>query len=79
MQQLSDILTSIDPYIGSSLWFVLSLLGGGLFFTIYLGLPQFKYFGHALRILRGNFDHPGAKVDTSHFGALFIALSGARA
>ncbi len=76
MQQFSDFLTLIDSYIGSSEWFVYLLLGTGLFFTIYLGFPQFRYFRHAISVTTGKFDKHGDKGDTSHFGALSTALSG---
>ncbi|MFI3287243.1 MAG: sodium:alanine symporter family protein [Rikenellaceae bacterium] len=76
MQQLSDFLTLIDSYIGSSQWFVYLLLGTGLFFTVYLGFPQIRYFRHAMGVTMGKFDKKGEKGDTSHFGALTTALSG---
>ncbi|MDD4108030.1 MAG: amino acid carrier protein [Prolixibacteraceae bacterium] len=52
------------------------LLGTGLFFTIYLKFPQFKYLRHSVRIVRGKFDKHGDEGDTSHFQALTTALSG---
>ena len=76
MQQLSDLLTSIDSAIGGSQWFVFFLLGTGLFFTLYLAFPQFRYFKYALKIVRGKFDREGDEGDTSHFQALTTALSG---
>ncbi len=76
MQRFTDFLTLIDSYIGSSHWFIYLLLGTGLFFTIYLGFPQFRYFSHAIAITRGKYDKKGEKGDTSHFGALSTALSG---
>ncbi|MBI1183519.1 amino acid carrier protein [bacterium] len=76
MQQLNDILATIDSYIGGSQWFVYLLLAVGVFFTIYLGFPQIRFFGHALRIVRGKFDKDGDEGDTSHFQALATALSG---
>lgn len=76
MQQLSDILTLIDSYIGSSQWFVYLLLGTGLFFTIYLRFPQIRYFRHAIRVTSGRYDKDHHQGDTSHFGALATALSG---
>jgi AGCS family alanine or glycine:cation symporter len=51
-------------------------LGTGLFFTIYLGFPQIRFFRQAWRIVLGRFDHPEAKGDTSHFQSLATALSG---
>jgi AGCS family alanine or glycine:cation symporter len=76
MHQLNEILTIIDSYIGSSQWFVYLLLGTGLFFTIYLKFPQFRYLKHSIRIVRGKFDREGDVGDTSHFQALATALSG---
>jgi len=76
MSKLNDILALIDGYIGGSPWFVYLLLGTGLFFTIYLKFPQFRYLKYALRIVRGKFDREGDAGDTSHFQALTTALSG---
>lgn len=76
MHKLNEILTLIDSYIGSSQWFVYFLLGTGLFFTLYLRFPQFRYLKHAVSIVRGKFDREGDVGDTSHFQALATALSG---
>lgn len=76
MQQVNDFLSLIDNYIGGSSWFVYLLLGTGLFFTIYLKFPQFKFLGHAFKVVRGKFDKKGDQGDTSHFQALTTALSG---
>ena len=76
MNKINDILSLIDGYIGGSQWFVFLLLGTGIFFTIYLKFPQFRYLKHSLRIVRGKFDKEGDVGDTSHFQALTTALSG---
>lgn len=77
MNVLNDFLALIDTYIGSSSpWFPYALIGVGIFFTIYLKFPQFRYFKHAINIVRGKYDKPGEKGDTSHFQALTTALSG---
>ncbi|MFI3321707.1 MAG: sodium:alanine symporter family protein [Rikenellaceae bacterium] len=76
MQQVSDFLTLLDSFLGSSTWFVFFLLGTGIFFTIYLKFPQIRFFRHAIDIVRGKFDKKDDKGDTSHFGALTTALSG---
>ncbi len=76
MQKLNDLLLLVDSYIGSNNWFVYFLLGTGLFFTFYLGFPQFRYLKYALKIVRGKFDKEGDEGDTSHFQALTTALSG---
>ena len=74
--QINDFLATIDGYIGGSSWIVFALLGSGIFFTLYLGFPQIRYFGHAIAVVRGKFDKDGAKGDTSHFQSLTTALSG---
>jgi AGCS family alanine or glycine:cation symporter len=76
MNKLNEILSLIDSHIGGSQWFVFLLLGTGVFFTIYLKFPQFRYLKHSLRIVRGKFDREGDQGDTSHFQALTTALSG---
>jgi alanine or glycine:cation symporter, AGCS family len=76
MNDLNHFLSFIDGFIGGSQWFVFLLLGTGLFFTIYLKFPQFRYLKHSMRIVRGQFDRKGDKGDTSHFQALTTALSG---
>ncbi|MBK3519041.1 alanine/glycine:cation symporter family protein [Carboxylicivirga marina] len=76
MQALNDFLLLIDSYIGSHIWFVLLLLGTGIFFTIYLKFPQIRFFKYAIRIVQGKFDKEDDEGDTSHFQALTTALSG---
>lgn len=76
MNELNNFLSLIDNYLGGSQWFVFLLLGTGLFFTVYLKFPQFRYLKHSLRIVTGKFDKKGDKGDTSHFQALTTALSG---
>ncbi|MGQ8338531.1 alanine/glycine:cation symporter family protein [Sunxiuqinia sp. A32] len=76
MNQLNNVLSLIDSFIGGSSWFVFLLLGTGVFFTVYLKFPQFRYLKHSLRIVRGKFDREGDVGDTSHFQALTTALSG---
>jgi AGCS family alanine or glycine:cation symporter len=51
------------------------LVGGGLFFLIYSRFAPFKYFKHALDILRGKYDNPDDPGDISHFEALSSALA----
>lgn len=76
MDAVNDLLILIDSYLGSAVWFPFLLLSVGIFFTLYLGFPQIRYFKHAVGITTGRFDKDGAKGDTSHFQALATALSG---
>ncbi|HUX97112.1 MAG TPA: amino acid carrier protein [Bacteroidales bacterium] len=76
MQQINEFLIMLDGYIGGHPWFVILLLGTGIFFTIYLKFPQFRYFRHAVDVVKGKYDHHLDVGDTTHFQALATALSG---
>jgi AGCS family alanine or glycine:cation symporter len=76
LDAVNDFLIFIDGYLGSAMWFPALLLSTGVFFTLYLGFPQIRYFKHAIGITTGKFDKDGAAGDTSHFQALATALSG---
>ena len=76
MDAVNDFLIFLDGFLGSAIWFPALLLLTGVFFTLYLGFPQLRYFKHAINITRGKFDKVGAKGDTTHFQALATALSG---
>ncbi len=55
---------------------VVLLIGGGIFFTFYLGGIQVYGFKHALDVVRGKFDNKSDPGELSHFKALCAALSG---
>jgi AGCS family alanine or glycine:cation symporter len=74
MQKVNEILLHLNDYLGGHQWFVFLLLGTGVYFSIYLGLPQIRYFGHAIRVVKGRFYRPGDVGDTKHFKALKTAL-----
>lgn len=76
LESFNTLLLSLDGMLGSAPWFPWVLLGVGLFFTLYLGFPQIRYFRHAIKIVQGKYDKPGDPGDTSHFQALSTALSG---
>lgn len=54
------------------LWLAIPMI----FFTFWLGLPQIRAFGHALRLVRGDFNQHQASGSVSHFAALATAISG---
>ncbi len=57
-------------------WPLVILLGfGGLFFLIYSEFTPFRYFKHAIDVLRGRYDDPDDPGDISHFEALASALA----
>jgi len=76
LDSVNDFLIFIDGYLGSAIWFPTFLLFVGIFFTLYLGFPQIRYFRHAIGVTSGKFDKEGARGDTTHFQALSTALSG---
>ncbi|MEC8716857.1 MAG: sodium:alanine symporter family protein [Pseudomonadota bacterium] len=76
MEQLSSFLITLDGFLGSAQYFHILLLCVGIFFTVYMGFPQERYFRHAWRILAGRYDDKDAPGDTTHFQALATALSG---
>jgi len=76
VEQFRNILTTLDGYLGAAFYFPYLLLGVGLFFTIYLGFPQIRYFPHAWKVLTGKYETDEMEGDTSHFQALSTALSG---
>ena len=76
MNAVENVLESLDSVLGAAWYFPYVLLGEGVFFTLYLGFPQIRYFNEAWRILLGRRTRPDAEGDTSHFQALTTALSG---
>ena len=76
MQVFEDFLRFLDGLLGSAAYFPFVLLGVGIFFTLYLGFPQIRFFNRAWRVLVGRYAKPGSPGDTSHFQALSTALSG---
>lgn len=51
------------------------LMGGGLFFMLYSQFIPFKYFGHAINVLRGKYDNPEEKGEINHYQALATHLA----
>lgn len=76
LEGFENFLALLDSFLGSSIWFPYALLGVGVWFTIYLGFPQIRYFGRAWRFLTGKGGDASAPGDTTHFRALTTALSG---
>ena len=74
MENLNNFILLVDSYFGGATWFPLLLLSVGIFFTVYLGVPQFKYFLTGWKILFSS--GKGNEGQTSPFQALTTALSG---
>ncbi|MGB3587579.1 MAG: alanine:cation symporter family protein, partial [Tunicatimonas sp.] len=74
MRQLESILEQFSSLAWGTPLLVL-LLGGGLFFMLYSRFLPFRYFGHAINVLRGKYDNPDDPGEISHFEALSSALA----
>ncbi len=55
---------------------VVWLVVAAVFFTFWLGLPQFSGFSHAINLVRGRYSRPEDAGEVSHFQALATAVSG---
>ena len=52
------------------------LVVGATIFTLYFGFVQFRFFGHAIQLVKGDYSDPNDAGEVSHFQALATALSG---
>ena len=77
MEQFNAFLVLLDSNLSGSWWFPALLIGTGIFFTIYLGFPQFKYFNSAIKIVSGKTNNAESDGETTGFQALTTAMSGA--
>ncbi|MEO0379603.1 MAG: amino acid carrier protein, partial [Pseudomonadota bacterium] len=57
-------------------WIVMWLVIGATVFTIYFAAVQFRFFGHAIGLVKGDYSDPNDAGEVSHFQALATALSG---
>jgi AGCS family alanine or glycine:cation symporter len=76
VETFTAILEFLTFWLVDQYWFPVFLIGSGIFFTIYLGFPQIKYFNHGWRILTGKYVKEDTKGETTPFQALSTALSG---
>ena len=77
MDQFNEFLILLDSNLSGSWWFPILLVGTGIFFTIYLGFPQFRFFGKAWHLVSGKNKKTDADGETTAFEALTTAMSGA--
>jgi AGCS family alanine or glycine:cation symporter len=65
------------PIPGTSFpWIVMWLVIGATIFTFYFAFVQFRFFGHAISLVKGDYSDPNDAGEVSHFQALATALSG---
>ena len=73
-QPFSDFVSSIiffEVFDGAPFVIILLVLSA-LFFTLYFGFPNIKYFGKAIGVVRGKYDH----IDQSSSGKSDLAIDG---
>ena len=85
-QKVNEIFASItgpfvslifSPFPGTNFpWIVMWLVIAATIFTIYFGFVQFRYFKHAISLVKGDYSDPNDAGEVSHFQALATALSG---
>lgn len=65
------------PVPGTSFpWIVMWLVIAASVFTLYFGFVQFRFFKHAIALVKGDYSDPNDAGEVSHFQALATALSG---
>ena len=70
---MSDFISAVATGVWTPVLFLLIL--GGLFFFLYSRFIPYKYFGHAIAILRGKYDDPNNPGQISAYEALSTALA----
>ncbi|WP_028375671.1 alanine/glycine:cation symporter family protein [Leeuwenhoekiella sp. MAR_2009_132] len=74
MVELNNFFSEAASFIWG-LPLLILLIGGGTYLLIYSRFLPFKYFVHAINVLRGKYDNPDDPGEISHFQALMTALS----
>lgn len=85
-QKVNEIFASVTgpfvslifaPIPGTSFpWIVMWLVIAATVFTFYFGFVQFRFFKHAISLVKGDYSDPNNAGEVSHFQALATALSG---
>lgn len=74
MTFLEEIIADFASFIWGLPLLVL-LIGGGLYLLVLSRFLPFRFFRHAVQVLRGKYDNPDDPGQISHFQALTTALS----
>ena len=82
-QPVSDFLNNVIFFtIGENPFVIYLLVGSAIFFTLYFGFPNIKYFMTSIRVVSGKYDEvekdesSSKDGEVSHFQALTTAVSG---
>ena len=79
-QQIDEAFKPISDFISGIIFFevlgapfvLILLVFSALFFTIYFGFPNFRFFGKAINVVRGKYDH----LDQHTAGDAALAIDG---
>ena len=89
-QRIDDAFQPISDFFSSVIFFeimgypfvILLLVGSAIFFTLYFGFPNIRYFWTSINVVRGKYDEiekgdsDSDDGEVSHFQALATAVSG---
>ena len=83
LQEASDFFNNVIFFsIGENPFVIYLLVGSAIFFTLYFGFPNIKYFMTSIRVVSGKYDEvekdesSSKDGEVSHFQALTTAVSG---
>ncbi len=81
MRPVADLISQFIffavPVAGAEIPLIVAwLIGGGLFFTIYLGFVNVRGFRHAVQLVKGRYTDPSQPGEVTPFQALATAVSG---
>jgi AGCS family alanine or glycine:cation symporter len=74
MDKLAELIEDFSS-LAWGLPLLILLMGGGLYLLVLSKFLPFRFFAHAIQVLRGKFDDPDDPGEISHFKALTTALS----
>jgi AGCS family alanine or glycine:cation symporter len=87
-QKINEAIAPISNVIAGTMFYSVPIAGtafplivgwlvvAATIFTLYFGFVQFRKFGHAISLVKGDYSHPEDAGEVSHFQALATALSG---
>lgn len=70
---MSEFISDLASGVWTPVLFLIIL--GGIFFLVYSKFVQYKYFGHAIQVLRGKYDNPNDPGQISAYEALSTNLA----
>ena len=78
MERLLQAIQDAVIWYANWIWgtpLLILLMGGGLYFVFYSRFIPYRYFIHAINVLRGKYDKPGEEGEINHYEALSTALA----